>query len=296
MKALDPEQLKKFLERNALLNPMGRNAASDARCDPTFMLGQHGALGGPNMNHSSSLSAASIASNIQAANPNLTSSLLRGGPQLANSLSFLRLATPLPNMSRPNQMPSSMVNASPLTSPLALLETMQPFDIRGDRRSPSPWHLPEVSKRHLASPSSITSTGSMQGQPSPPVPNSSYASSQMSSRNDISVEHFSDDDDDEKSLALNLSTTSPGSTPASTSLPLPAQNSCNGPPTPKRSWNSMNMGSTFINPVTGKKRVQCNVCMKTYCDNGAMKIHFSAVHLREMHQCTVGGCNMMFST
>ena len=45
-----------------------------------------------------------------------------------------------------------------------------------------------------------------------------------------------------------------------------------------------------------KKRVQCNVCMKTFCDKGALKIHFSAVHLREMHKCTVGGCTMMFSS
>ena len=29
---------------------------------------------------------------------------------------------------------------------------------------------------------------------------------------------------------------------------------------------------------------------------GALKIHFSAVHLREMHKCTVDGCNMMFSS
>lgn len=297
LKGVDTEPLKEFLKRsNALLNPMNRNSANDGRCDPNFMLGQHGGPGGPNMNHSPNLSAASLASNILAANPNLTSSLLRGGPQLANSLSLLRLPTPLPNINRSNQMPSSMANASPLTSPLAQLQTMQPFDIRGDRRSPSPWHQPEASKRHLASPSSITSTGSMQGQSSPPVPNSSYASSQISSRNDISVEHFSDDDEEDKISALNLSTTSPGSTPASTSLPLPAQNNCNGPPTPKRSWNPMNMGSTFINPVTGKKRVQCNVCMKTFCDKGALKIHFSAVHLREMHKCTVDGCNMMFSS
>jgi hypothetical protein len=50
------------------------------------------------------------------------------------------------------------------------------------------------------------------------------------------------------------------------------------------------------NPSTGKKRVQCHVCMKTFCDKGALKIHFSAVHLREMHKCTVDGCNMMFSS
>ena len=56
------------------------------------------------------------------------------------------------------------------------------------------------------------------------------------------------------------------------------------------------LGTTFVNPATGKKRVQCNVCLKTFCDKGALKIHFSAVHLREMHKCTVPGCNMMFSS
>ncbi len=57
-----------------------------------------------------------------------------------------------------------------------------------------------------------------------------------------------------------------------------------------------NIGISFVNPATGKKRVQCNVCMKTFCDKGALKIHFSAVHLREMHKCSVDGCNMMFSS
>ena len=56
------------------------------------------------------------------------------------------------------------------------------------------------------------------------------------------------------------------------------------------------LGTTFVNPATGKKRVQCNVCLKTFCDKGALKIHFSAVHLREMHKCSVPGCNMMFSS
>jgi hypothetical protein len=57
-----------------------------------------------------------------------------------------------------------------------------------------------------------------------------------------------------------------------------------------------NLGTQLINPVTGKKRIRCNVCFKTFCDKGALKIHFSAVHLREMHKCTVDGCNMMFSS
>lgn len=66
---------------------------------------------------------------------------------------------------------------------------------------------------------------------------------------------------------------------------------------PKR-WGSppINMAGQFINPATGKKRVQCSLCFKTFCDKGALKIHFSAVHLREMHKCTVEGCNMVFSS
>ena len=66
----------------------------------------------------------------------------------------------------------------------------------------------------------------------------------------------------------------------------------------KRQWGTVppNLGTQFINPSTGKKRVQCNVCFKTFCDKGALKIHFSAVHLREMHKCTVEGCSMMFSS
>ena len=50
-----------------------------------------------------------------------------------------------------------------------------------------------------------------------------------------------------------------------------------------------NIGMSYISPTTGKKRVQCNVCLKTFCDKGALKIHFSAVHLREMHKCNVEG-------
>lgn len=81
--------------------------------------------------------------------------------------------------------------------------------------------------------------------------------------------------------------------------PKPTQTRKSSTPT-KRHWGSpslpINLGTQFINPATGKKRVQCNVCLKTFCDKGALKIHFSAVHLREMHKCTVEGCNMMFSS
>jgi len=64
---------------------------------------------------------------------------------------------------------------------------------------------------------------------------------------------------------------------------------------PKRTPLPEDIGITYVSS-TGKKRVQCNVCMKTFCDKGALKIHFSAVHLREMHKCSVQGCTMMFSS
>ncbi|XP_055843328.1 protein disconnected [Episyrphus balteatus] len=91
--------------------------------------------------------------------------------------------------------------------------------------------------------------------------------------------------------AFAASSKSPSSSTASSS---PTGSSM---PKPKR-WGSppVNLAGQFINPATGKKRVQCSICFKTFCDKGALKIHFSAVHLREMHKCTVEGCNMVFSS
>lgn len=107
-----------------------------------------------------------------------------------------------------------------------------------------------------------------------------------------------DDDADENShSALNLSRDKDALKAPRQQRSLPGRKSTT--PT-KRHWSSpnlpLNLGTQFINPATGKKRVQCNVCLKTFCDKGALKIHFSAVHLREMHKCTVEGCNMMFSS
>ena len=124
-----------------------------------------------------------------------------------------------------------------------------------------------------------------------------------------------DDDDDENSgSALNLSRRDTAAKQADKQRfrPMSLQAAALGRPPgmPSRKshspgkrnqWGTTsnlppNLGTPFINPATGKKRVQCNVCMKTFCDKGALKIHFSAVHLREMHQCTVKGCNTKFSS
>ncbi|XP_055910623.1 protein disconnected [Eupeodes corollae] len=85
--------------------------------------------------------------------------------------------------------------------------------------------------------------------------------------------------------------------PLSTSSSSGSSPTASSMPKPKR-WGSppVNLAGQFINPATGKKRVQCSICFKTFCDKGALKIHFSAVHLREMHKCTVDGCNMVFSS
>ncbi|XP_037934580.1 protein disconnected-like [Teleopsis dalmanni] len=87
-------------------------------------------------------------------------------------------------------------------------------------------------------------------------------------------------------LSSSSATTSPATSPIAAALTKPKR------------WGSppVNMAGQFINPATGKKRVQCSICFKTFCDKGALKIHFSAVHLREMHKCTVEGCNMVFSS
>ena len=64
----------------------------------------------------------------------------------------------------------------------------------------------------------------------------------------------------------------------------------------KRHWQpSPGFGSTLVS-ASGKKRVLCSACNKSFCDKGALKIHYSAVHLKEMHKCTVDSCNMMFSS
>ncbi|XP_034256156.1 zinc finger protein basonuclin-2-like, partial [Thrips palmi] len=147
------------------------------------------------------------------------------------------------------------------------------------------------------------------GHPSlPPHPGSKSPSTDLTSRAGSSDFGSGSDDDDDNS-ALNLSrdrdarddkmrAKRSGSPPQQRSSKHPS--SSFSPLKRQSAWPSShlpaNLGTQLINPTTGKKRVQCNVCLKTFCDKGALKIHFSAVHLREMHRCTVEGCSMMFSS
>ncbi|KAH8320313.1 hypothetical protein KR074_003082, partial [Drosophila pseudoananassae] len=94
------------------------------------------------------------------------------------------------------------------------------------------------------------------------------------------------------------SASSPASSPGGSTGSGSVSGAASGGASKLKRWGSppINLAGQFINPSTGKKRVQCSICFKTFCDKGALKIHFSAVHLREMHKCTVEGCNMVFSS
>ncbi|XP_047350793.1 zinc finger protein basonuclin-2-like isoform X3 [Vespa velutina] len=173
--------------------------------------------------------------------------------------------------------------------------------------------LPPTFPSHFPPPPPmVKSTGSIAGLTAPTdVHSGGEKSSEFGSEED-------EDDDENSDSALNLSRRDAASKHVAAEHrhppPLPLQPAPLGRPPgipgrkphspgkrPTGQWGASanmppNLGTPFINPTTGKKRVQCNVCLKTFCDKGALKIHFSAVHLREMHQCTVKGCSMMFSS
>ncbi|XP_054288879.1 zinc finger protein basonuclin-2-like isoform X2 [Macrosteles quadrilineatus] len=214
--------------------------------------------------------------------------------------------------------PPSSISSSPLSvSPLNRLQSMQPFDFRKIASGASSMPVKNSPERRRASENSEPSPPGLMNlcvtspnpvcppPPPPPIPATSTAMSIYQPHRSPSIdrpgssEFGSDDDDDDEEnshSALNLSRD------AAPRMPRPHRpQHMRKTATPmKRQWGStplpLNLGTQLINPATGKKRVQCNVCLKTFCDKGALKIHFSAVHLREMHKCTVEGCNMMFSS
>lgn len=38
----------------------------------------------------------------------------------------------------------------------------------------------------------------------------------------------------------------------------------------------------------------CEICSKTFNNQYSVKMHYRNVHLKEMHMCTVAGCNAAF--
>ncbi|CAH1960741.1 unnamed protein product [Acanthoscelides obtectus] len=248
--------------------------------------------------------------------------LPRMSPHQKHPLNFIKL--PASTTEAPTSPPSAPIN----TSPLNRLQSMQPFDYRKLGASLGGFPTPERNRNEPMG-LNLSRTTSMQScLPPPPPPPLTHSAAAMvnslaaaslvassfpglmsttmstgskspSSADVTSGTTNSDEDDaDENSHSvLNLSRDGDALKAPRQSRMMPGRK----PSTPtKRQWGSpglpLNLGTQFINPATGKKRVQCNVCLKTFCDKGALKIHFSAVHLREMHKCTVEGCNMMFSS
>lgn len=229
------------------------------------------------------------------------------------------LSPPLPGFSAPSSSSPrdlrppliSVTSTSPIaTSPLGRLQTMQPFDYR--RESASPASVSPGEKQQSRSPKSDSpqnlSLTSISAQSTPP--HTPYTPQKMSDiesplphlpimppsvtigspmvlptlqrhhNSDEGVINFSLKEDQDNSLYIDRK----NKHLRKSSNPI------------KRNWiPDPNFGTSMIGP-NGKKRVLCTACNKTFCDKGALKIHYSAVHLKEMHKCSVEGCTMMFSS
>ncbi|RWS15274.1 zinc finger protein basonuclin-2-like protein, partial [Dinothrombium tinctorium] len=221
----------------------------------------------------------------------LTANLGSGQPSLKRNCS--------PNGSHsPVLLPSA-------SSPLNKLQNMQPFDFR---RTSSASSAPKSSAcfdtsstsihnvLSLVSPVSVTNSSSLSSfgamttlsAPSNNYPSATPSLATSATNSDLSAtDDGSGDETTMSESAINLSQ------PYELTKARHLRKSSNPM---KRRWNPVMLSTMTTNPATGKKRVQCHACLKTFCDKGALKIHFSAVHLKEMHKCTVEGCNMMFSS
>ncbi|KAG8180443.1 hypothetical protein JTE90_022789 [Oedothorax gibbosus] len=193
-------------------------------------------------------------------------------------------------------------------SPLNKLQNMQPYDFRQEKGSPElsksdthPVDANHNSSLSVTSPTtsvphmSFTTTSSLNNV----CNNSSTYTTASSERsgNEDGVYCSEGEDPDESDTAMNLTRSSIHTSYMDSVYAAKKVKHLRKSANPmKRRWNPNVLATLSTNPATGKKRVQCHVCLKTFCDKGALKIHFSAVHLREMHKCTVEGCNMMFSS
>lgn len=221
------------------------------------------------------------------------------GSRLMTPPSLLNFSPPLSQEVR-NHMTSG-VSSSPVTSsPLGRLQTMQPFDFHREQASPavSPG-LPGLPEKQITESCSSGSPKNMSLTPTSSKSVTPPYTPQMSESESTPIK---------PSPAMSLPIMQPGEQVSGRVLdfssPRDQRDSYDDhsarhlrkPHAVKRTWTpSANFGTSFIGP-NGKKRVLCTACNKTFCDKGALKIHYSAVHLKEMHKCTVEGCNMMFSS
>ena len=193
-------------------------------------------------------------------------------------------------------------------SPLSRLQTMQPFDYRREHTSPA--LSPSSSEKSQPTSTASSKSPEVVSIPSSPphtIPVSTPAAIPLilTPKHDEEAKFPSAvavDDSANGAIDYSLKDSSPSSDSecSATNNSLFAdqkvkhlRKSANPM---KRAWQpNPAFGATLVSP-SGKKRVLCTACNKTFCDKGALKIHYSAVHLKEMHKCTVEGCNMMFSS
>ncbi|KAK6180341.1 hypothetical protein SNE40_012513 [Patella caerulea] len=194
---------------------------------------------------------------------------------------------------RPLVLPST---STPITtSPLNRLQTMQPFEYHRDHGSPNPSPNPlekpvtVTVTSPCASPKNLSTTSTSVNSSPSPVSNHKFSESDGEN---IIISSLSSKEEPTQN-AIDYSTKDDS---YMSDLERKAKHMRKSSNPIKRQWQpSAGFGSTFMGP-NGKKRTLCSACNKTFCDKGALKIHYSAVHLKEMHKCTVDGCNMMFSS
>ena len=223
-----------------------------------------------------------------------------------------------PGSSNREALALTMQSPSPITSsPLTRLQGMQPFDYR--REHISPISSPVNSDKSLPpsilsskSPENLSLTTSNSTSPGASISTgmslntTPVSTPKQETPEDLRGSVMSDDDSSDG--VINYSTKVPHSdtsemvhhpgvlSASSVYADKKIKHLRKSSNPMKRQWQpNPAFGHTFISP-SGKKRVLCTACNKTFCDKGALKIHYSAVHLKEMHKCTVEGCNMMFSS
>ncbi|XP_076355306.1 zinc finger protein basonuclin-2-like [Tachypleus tridentatus] len=182
---------------------------------------------------------------------------------------------------------SLVTPGSPLSvSTLSKIQNFQPLDYRLEKSTSEANNnniLPIISPTTLKSMSSLTTRTS-------PVLGSHALSITSASKHSITDVGFVKND----SMEMKLSqTTDHGFDSVYAAKKVKRLRKSTNPM--KRMWNSLVL-STVKSKAAGKPRAQCLVCLKTFCDKGALKIHFRAVHLRETHKCLVEGCNKIFSS
>ena len=169
-------------------------------------------------------------------------------------------------------------------SPLRSLQTMRPFDTNHNDKN-------ALLKNSSATPSAVERKPAH--LPSKEVPRDASGALDFSNK-ELVMQQTKQDNQPPPPPPKNPSP-APSSVPSQV-LGFNESRKTSGASTPRRTYSpTPGYGGTLVSP-SGKKRVLCTACQKTFCDKGALKIHYSAVHLKEMHKCTVDGCNMMFSS